>query len=265
MTIPYTYLIRNKVTNQFYYGSRYKNVSLSREPEDDLWIKYFTSSKIINNMILEYGVNSFDVFIIRKNIDYDVCYWTEQELIKDNISNPLCVNQYYIEQTSGKKKFSAHNRIISDETRQKHSQRIISDETRKKMSSSRMNKTISEETRKKQSVIRTGRKLKTNVESLKRKSSRTYEEISGYELGLKRRKMASENTRKYHEEHPKVGSLNANSKCFKITDPTGNISIITGQMGTFCKNNKLNRGIMIDVAKGRRDHYRGWRIEYVVS
>lgn len=39
---PYTYIIGWTNLNQFYYGVRYGN---KLEPEKDLWLKYFTSSK----------------------------------------------------------------------------------------------------------------------------------------------------------------------------------------------------------------------------
>lgn len=95
MYLAYTYLIRNKITDQFYYGSRYKNVSLKLHPPEDLWIRYFTSSKAIKNLISIYGKESFDYSILFQTDDSDQCYWEEQRLIEQNISNPLCLNEHY--------------------------------------------------------------------------------------------------------------------------------------------------------------------------
>ena len=58
----YTYLIRHKPTNRFYYGFRSANIVA---PEDDLWKKYFTSSPRVKELIDETGVDSFDVEIRR--------------------------------------------------------------------------------------------------------------------------------------------------------------------------------------------------------
>ena len=49
MLEAYVYKITNKVTNQFYYGSRTENIRKNRKPEEDLWKFYFTSSKKIKN------------------------------------------------------------------------------------------------------------------------------------------------------------------------------------------------------------------------
>jgi len=94
MYLAYTYLITNKITHQFYYGSRCKNVRLKRTPEEDFWIKYFTSSKKVKALILEHGTYSFDIQIIMKDPDYDKCYSYEQELIAEHIGMEGCLNGY---------------------------------------------------------------------------------------------------------------------------------------------------------------------------
>lgn len=61
MTIPYTYYLYHKPTGLKYYGVRYaKNCN-----PDDLWNKYFSSSKKVKALIAKYGINSFD-YKIRK-------------------------------------------------------------------------------------------------------------------------------------------------------------------------------------------------------
>lgn len=60
-TIPYTYLITNKTTGLKYYGSRY----CSDCSPSDLWVKYFTSSKVIHALMDMYGYDDF-VCEIRK-------------------------------------------------------------------------------------------------------------------------------------------------------------------------------------------------------
>lgn len=60
-TIPYTYFLYHKPTGLKYYGVRYRR---GCNP-NDLWVKYFSSSSIIKQMIKDYGVESFD-YEVRK-------------------------------------------------------------------------------------------------------------------------------------------------------------------------------------------------------
>jgi hypothetical protein len=94
MYLAYTYFIKNKITNQFYYGFRCGNITHKRHPEDDLWIEYFTSSKRIKSLIKQYGTASFECNILLKDSNKEKCYIYEQELISKNINNEMCLNQY---------------------------------------------------------------------------------------------------------------------------------------------------------------------------
>jgi len=58
---PYTYHLYHKPTGKHYYGVR---TAKDCHP-DELWVTYFSSSKIVNFMIEEYGIDSFD-YKIRK-------------------------------------------------------------------------------------------------------------------------------------------------------------------------------------------------------
>jgi hypothetical protein len=126
MYLPYVYLVTNKITNEFYYGSRCKNVKENRTPEEDFWIHYFTSSKEIKKQIKEYGKELFDIQIIMKDEDYDKCYWFEQQLIKENIKNLLCMNGTYVDPDTKTNKFSTAGSVRP----------LFSEEWRKKMSES---------------------------------------------------------------------------------------------------------------------------------
>ena len=59
--IPFTYLLKHISTNKYYYGVRFKK---GCHP-NDLWTKYFTSSKKVKRLIKRYGKKSF-IFEIRK-------------------------------------------------------------------------------------------------------------------------------------------------------------------------------------------------------
>jgi len=59
--IPFTYLLKHIPTNRYYYGVKIKK---GCHP-NDLWTKYFTSSKKVKGLIKRYGKKSF-LFEIRK-------------------------------------------------------------------------------------------------------------------------------------------------------------------------------------------------------
>lgn len=59
--IPFTYLIYCKPTGQYYYGSRYGKYCHPSQ----LWTTYYTSSKIVKQLILEHGEDAFNVKITR--------------------------------------------------------------------------------------------------------------------------------------------------------------------------------------------------------
>lgn len=84
MTKPFTYLIKCKPTNQFYYGVKYaKNCDPS-----DLWNSYFTSSIYVKKLILQYGKDAFE-YEIRKifSSPRKARLWEEKVLKKLNVSN----------------------------------------------------------------------------------------------------------------------------------------------------------------------------------
>jgi hypothetical protein len=109
LDIPgYVYKITHRETGQFYFGSRVANIRLNREPEKDFWVEYFSSSDVIKELIRTYGIDIFHTEILLKNIDADEVYWKEQQFIKENISNPLCMNLHYKDRESGQKMWSTH-------------------------------------------------------------------------------------------------------------------------------------------------------------
>ena len=101
MILPYVYMLINKETDQFYYGYRYKNVSLGRKSEDDLGVVYFTSSNYINKT----NFLTFTIIIIAEFFNKNDAYWFEQQLIKDNKNNPLLLNRHYQDPFNGSKEF----------------------------------------------------------------------------------------------------------------------------------------------------------------
>lgn len=82
MTIPYTYLLVNKITGEKYYGVRYAKGCAPSE----LWYTYFSSSKYVKQLIEKYGKNSFE-FEVRKtfNTALEARAWEERVLRRLNI------------------------------------------------------------------------------------------------------------------------------------------------------------------------------------
>jgi hypothetical protein len=207
---PYTYLIRFKPTGQIYYGSSYANKSKIANPSQ-LWTSYFTSSKIIKQLITEYGTDSFEVEVrqIFESPEQAI-NWEHKVLSKfDAKNNPVWINE-----NNGDKKFK--NDGHSEETRQKislsnkgqisnrkgkplseeHKKKIAesnkgkpkslehkekirensigkshSEETKKLMREKRKGKTMSEETKRKISLANAGRTLPNRSMETRKKLS----------------------------------------------------------------------------------------------
>ena len=79
----YTYLIKSKTTGKCYYGVRWAN---KVSPSNDLWIKYFTSSNQVKNLINLYGKNDF-LFEVRKifTTKQEAILWEETVLKRLNV------------------------------------------------------------------------------------------------------------------------------------------------------------------------------------
>lgn len=88
MKTPYTYFIKHKETGYFYYGVKY-----GKDTDTDMfWIKYFTSSKIIKEMIKKDGKDSFDISI-RKTFKTPVeAMEYEMRILRRIINHPKCLN-----------------------------------------------------------------------------------------------------------------------------------------------------------------------------
>lgn len=82
--MPYTYIITHIPSNVKYYGVQYKK---SAVPED-LGVTYFSSSKILKNLIKEEGLINFK-FEVRQQFDNkeDAIRWERKFLTKINAAN----------------------------------------------------------------------------------------------------------------------------------------------------------------------------------
>ena len=93
--IPYTYCITFLLTGQRYYGCRYANNKTYVANPKDFWITYFTSSKVIKDLIALHGKESF-TFQIRQTFKTteETVAWEHKFLTRiDTAANPDWFNK----------------------------------------------------------------------------------------------------------------------------------------------------------------------------
>lgn len=160
--IPFTYLLKFKPTGQYYYGSRYSKYCHPSQ----LWTTYYTSSKLISQLIKEHGQDSFE-FRVTKTFDSkeSARMWEHRFLEKVKASkNPKWLNQHngagdFI--NKGGLKFSdEHKRKLSENQKGKPKPG-----TSKSMKGNNHNKgkKFSDESRKKLSLARIGNKNRLGI------------------------------------------------------------------------------------------------------
>jgi hypothetical protein len=94
-------------------------------------------------------------------------------------------------------------------------------------------------------------------------SGKSYDELYGKEKANSLRKIRSEKQKEYRKSCPIVGASNPNAKSYKLIDPTGTEYFVTGAMKQFCKEHKLYRVKLLEVANGTLEEYKGWKVFYV--
>jgi hypothetical protein len=87
MILPYVYKTTHRETGKFYIGFRCAN---KHPAEQDLGVKYFTSSKTVRESFCEYDVEIIAVFFSKAS-----AYEFEQSLIGENFENPLLINKHW--------------------------------------------------------------------------------------------------------------------------------------------------------------------------
>ena len=63
--ISYVYKVKFIKTGQIYIGSRYSKKLTEEKIKNDLWHRYFTSSKLVKSLIKKYGKDMFIPKIIK--------------------------------------------------------------------------------------------------------------------------------------------------------------------------------------------------------
>jgi hypothetical protein len=165
---PFTYLIGWKSQNLWYYGVRYAK---GCKPED-LWLTYFTSSKLVTKVRLELGEP--DIIEVRKtfNNKYAAQLW-ESKLLR-RIS--AATNPKFLNKSNGDKNFydigprslETKNKISNSRKGSKMNPR--SPETKTKISEALKNKPKSKEARENMARAKIGRKFSEEHKENMRKS-----------------------------------------------------------------------------------------------
>jgi hypothetical protein len=160
--IPFTYLIHCTATDQYYYGSRYGK----RCHPSSLWTSYFTSSKVVKQLILEHGKDAFKVSI-RKTFKTaeEARRWESKFLNKVKAAQ----SDKWLNQHNADEKFycKGHHgnkgKPLSEERKKKigdaqrgQKRKPLAEETKQKISNSRIGTSHSEDTKAKMSAVRRG-------------------------------------------------------------------------------------------------------------
>lgn len=91
---PYVYRIKNRITNQFYYGSKYSAISCCYTL---FWKNYFTSSPTVHKLNKLYGKESWDIKIIKTYNTPREALLAEQKHIKRGFKSKYSLNLRYFE------------------------------------------------------------------------------------------------------------------------------------------------------------------------
>jgi len=141
LPLYYVYKITNTETGEFYFGSRFAHVKRNRTPAQDFLVHYFTSSvRLKEDIKLNPTKYRGEIlYCSNESITCDGCvsyvvYWYEQLLIRDHITDSLCMNGNYLDPDSNVKAFCVRGNPnywfgksrgpCSEETKQKISAKL---------------------------------------------------------------------------------------------------------------------------------------------
>ena len=124
-----------------------------------------------------------------------------------------------------------------------------SEETREKIRRPHTGKKVSEETRKKMSEAHKGKKRVPLSEETKRK------------IGMKQRgRIVSDSVKKIISEKTKETQTQKHQKTYIFTTPEGKEFTETTTITDFAERHGLNKGVLVRVLGGHRNHHRGWKV-----
>lgn len=139
MTKPFTYVLTHLPSQKRYYGVRY---AYGCHP-DDLFTKYFSSSKVIKELIKKDGISAFHTEIRKTfNTQEAALLWEQRVLEKLKV---ITNNNWLNKGISGKSRPTIESIAKANETKKRRyghlssvlKGRVLSEETRAKMSAAR--------------------------------------------------------------------------------------------------------------------------------
>lgn len=238
----YTYKITCVPTCQFYYGYRERNIKLGRTPENDLWKHYFTNSKVIHSLIELYDLKNFEIEILDQSTDPEKLYWLEQEYIKNSWGNALLINQQYRIPNSGfgalRGKGTPESAAKGVKTRRARGTDIIGAQKAAKTVKERgIGKIIA------QKRINTMREHGM-YEKMVEKMVKTRKALNNYKSGAQT-------------------AAEKNALTWELTF-YDNLPILVKNLAKFCRENKLNKANMCNIAK-TGGTCKGWKCRKVIN
>lgn len=208
--LPYVYQLIHKSTGRFYIGHRRKNVQLGLKSENDLWIKYFSSSKQVELA----NRDDFEATVVAEFFDPESAIRFEQTLINAAWGNPLLINRSKV---NGER----YDKLVLCATGV-----IPGSETRAKMSKAHKGRPRTEEWRRNLSKAITGKKIIRSEESkLRYKESRSKyivtEETKKKLSESQQKRFKSPEQRESNRRASIIGYKNRKIKPLHVTYPDG--------------------------------------------
>ena len=91
----YVYKITCTETGEYFIGSRGTNINDGVKPENDLWVRYFSSSRAFKRMISEYGKDAFEAEFVSKHRDEELAHAAAVKYIRRHIFDNKCLNRKF--------------------------------------------------------------------------------------------------------------------------------------------------------------------------
>lgn len=262
------YLIKNKINNKIYIGSK----TLSKD--EFLKSNYWGSGKLIKRAIKKYGIDNFEKIVIdecknKKELHLKEEFWinyynSTDKTIGYNISKyaqggfPIndkksirykTICQKISKSLKGKVPWNKGLKSIQYKLCEECKENFIPNNKRQKFcnqicSRNFFKKNYKHDKKTIDKIIKSNRNRKGEKRiSL---SQITKNKISKSLIGKN------------------IGIKNGNSRSYKIISPDNKEIILHGGLENFCKlNNLKSRQLLIDVAKGIRTDYKGWKCYYL--
>lgn len=210
---PYTYLIRCIPTGQIYYGVRYGN---RVKPEEDLWVKYFTSSKRVKELIQTHGKTSFD-FEVRKVFEStEAAIDWERRVLERSVFTEMWLNR----NVAGAIKMSAADRSALS---RRNKGRRLSDQHKAAISASKVGKPRSAETRAKLSAAQLGRKRDPEVVAKLAETAK----LNWSTNTDRKKKLTERNLQRWSDPAEKQRHIALKCKQYVVTDADGLETVVT--------------------------------------